>query len=88
MATPRPSVAWPVNGMRSPTFQVSVAAGVSMTGRGRESSTSTSRLAVPLIPPGSVTRRRTVCVPEVVKVTEGLAAVESLKSPSLLRSQA
>ena len=57
-----------------------------MIGCGSESSTSTSKDVVPVASDGSVTRSRTVCVPDVGKVTVGVAEVESPNDPSLSRS--
>src|SRR5689334_21384616 len=85
---PWPSVAWPLKLIVSPTFQVKLDAGVSITGNGRVSSTTMGTLVVPVSPPGSVTLRPTVCVPLVVNVTDVVAVVASLYWPSLSRSQA
>src|ERR687892_41225 len=57
------SLAWPENVMTSPTFQVVLAAGVSITAAGGVLPAEIVTDDVPLAPDGSVTRRPAVYVP-------------------------
>ena len=66
IAAPLRSVACPVKLIRSPTAQVTEAAGASITGVGRFGSTLIVVVAEPVRFVGSVTRRPTVTSPAVV----------------------
>ena len=66
----------PANAIVSPTAQVVDAVGASIVATGTPPTVMVVD-AVPVRPPGSVTRRRTVTVPAIVYVREGAACVES-----------
>ena len=66
----------PANAIVSPTAQVVAAEGVSMVATGTPPTVIVVEV-VPVMPPGSVTRSRTVTVPALVYVRDGATCVES-----------
>ena len=72
----------------SPTFQVVLAAGVSITAVGGVLPAEIVTADVPVAPDGSVTRRVAVRVPGCVYVKLAVAEVASSNAPSPSRSHA